>query len=138
MSLRRRPVDFVREENVCEDGAFDEAELPPPGIVLIEDVCAGDVGRHQVGSELNPLELHVQDLSDRRNRQRLRQAGHADQQAMSTGEDRRENLLDDLRLPHDDFVQFLDHHFAVLAELVEELVEVRLLVGQGRVLYGSE
>ena len=115
-------------------GAFDEPELAPPGIVLVEHVGAGDVRRHQVGRELNPLELHIENLSDRRDHQRLRQTGNTNQQAMPAGENRREDLLDDVGLSHDDLVQFLDHDFAVLAELVEELVEVGLLVGQGAVL----
>jgi hypothetical protein len=43
---------------------------------------------------------------------------------MPAGEDRREDLLDDVVLPHNHLVQFLDHQLAMSPELVEELIEV--------------
>ena len=52
---------------------------------------------------------------------RLGQPGDADQQDVAPGEDRRQDLLDDLALADDDLVQFGDHHVARVAELVEEL-----------------
>ena len=51
----------------------------------------------------------------------LARPGHADQQDVPAGEDRREDLLDHLALADDDLVQLGDHHVARVAELVEKL-----------------
>jgi hypothetical protein len=42
--------------------------------LLVEHLGAGDVGRHQVGRELDPLERQVEDLRERLDEQRLGQA----------------------------------------------------------------
>jgi hypothetical protein len=51
-------VDFVGEEDVCEDGAFVEAELLGAGI---EDGDAEDVGGKEVWGELDAFEFGVGD-----------------------------------------------------------------------------
>ena len=56
LRLRRRAVDFVGEQDVREDRPFDEAELASALVVFVEHRGAGDVGRHQVGRELNAFE----------------------------------------------------------------------------------
>jgi hypothetical protein len=48
---------------------------------------------------------------------------------MSPREDGRKQLFDDLVLPDDDFLQFLLHHDAVLAELLQNLTEISLFRG---------
>ena len=89
-----------------------------PVVGLSENVGAGDVRRHQVGRELNALERDVEDLGDRADHERLGQPGHADEQTMAAGEDRREDLFDDVILADDDFVQFLPHQLLVAAKFL--------------------
>ena len=73
--------------------------------VLVEDLGAGDVGRHQVGRELDALEAQVEDLRQRLDQQRLGQPGHAGEQAVAAGEERDQDLIDDLVLADDDLAQ---------------------------------
>ena len=51
----------------------------------------------------------------------LARPGHADQQHVPAGEDRRQDQLDHLALADDDLVELGDHHVARVAELVEKL-----------------
>ena len=63
----RGAVDFVREQDVREDGTAAKDEF---GSLLIEIVDAGDVGRKQVGGELDTLRIRGNGF-----RQRLRERG---------------------------------------------------------------
>jgi hypothetical protein len=72
----------------------------------------GDVRRHQVGRELNPLEIEIEDVGDRLDQQRLRQAGHAGDEAMAAREERNQHLLDDFVLADDDLAQFGENALA--------------------------
>ena len=50
LGLGRGAVDFVGQDHVGEDGAFEELELAVAGgFVLVDDLGAGDVAGHQVG-----------------------------------------------------------------------------------------
>ena len=69
---------------------------------LVEHLGAGDVGGHEVGRELDPLERQVENLRDRLDEQCLGESGHAGDQAMPAGEERDEDLIDDRILPDDD------------------------------------
>lgn len=134
LGFRRGSVDFVCQQDVGKDRALNEAKFSSAGFVFVEDVGAGDVGGHQVGSELNPFEGDIQDLSDRADDEGFREAGDANQKAVTTREDGSQDLLNDGVLSDDDFVEFIGHQFAVLFELVEEVVEVFLLGRQWCVL----
>ena len=82
--------------------------------LLVEHFGAGDVGRHQVGRELDPLERQVEDLRDRLDQQRLGQAGHAGDQAVAAGEERHQHLVDDLVLADDDLADLGEDPLAAL------------------------
>ena len=80
--------------------------LPATGLgIVLDDVGAGDVARHQVGRELDARELEVEHLRHRVDEQRLRQAGHADDETVAAGEQRQQHELDDVFLPDDQLVQ---------------------------------
>ena len=130
LRLRRRAVDFVGQQDVREDRPFDEPERPPPVGVFFEHVRAGDVRGHQVGRELNPLELQVENLGQRADDERLGQPGHADQQAMPAREDRREDLLDHRVLADDDLLQLALHHQPMLAKLLQHVAQIARLRGR--------
>ena len=85
-------------------GPLHEAEPPYP-LLFVENFRAGDVRRHQVGRELNALEVEVEDLGERLDQQRLGQARHAGDQAMAAGEQRDQDLFDDLVLADDDLAE---------------------------------
>ena len=109
-----------------------------PVLVLFQHVRAGDVRGHQVGRELDPLELDVEDAGQRADHQRLGQARHAHQQAVAAGEDGGEHLLDHVVLADDDLLQFFLHQPPVLAELLQHVAEVsRFHGGHGERSFGS-
>ena len=66
---------------------------------LVDDVGADDVGGHQVGRELDAVELQVEHLGQRADQQRLAQAGHAFEQGMAADEQARQHAVDDVWLP---------------------------------------
>ena len=102
LGLGRRPVDLVGEDQVGEDRARDEPQLPRAGVaVLVEHLGAGDVAGHQVGRELDAVEVQRERLRQRVHHQGLGQARDALQDAVPAGEDGHQQLLDDLILPDD-------------------------------------
>ena len=117
LSLGRSSIDFVGQQDVGEDRAFDKSELAFALRVFLEDVRTRDVGWHQVGGELDAFEIHVQDLGQRGHHQRFGEAWHAFEQAVTFGEDGCEELFDHLVLADDHFSEFAPHLIAVFAEL---------------------
>ncbi len=108
LGLGRRAVDFVGEDDVGEQRAREELELAAAGrAVLLDDFGAGDVGRHQVGRELDAAEGQRQRPRQGADHQGLGQARHAFQHAMALAEQRDEQFLDDLFLADDDPAQLL-------------------------------
>jgi hypothetical protein len=71
-------------------------------VLLVEDLRAGDVGRHQVRRELNALEREIENLRDRLDEQRLGETGHAGDQAVAAGEERHQHFVDHRVLADDD------------------------------------
>jgi hypothetical protein len=80
--------------------------------VVLDDVGAGDVGWHQVGRELDAGELQIQHIRHRLDEQRLRQAGHPDDEAVAADQERQQHLLDDGRLADDDLAELGEHSIA--------------------------
>jgi hypothetical protein len=78
-------------------------------VILVENLRAGDVGRHQVGRELDALEAQVENLRQRFDQQRLGQAGHAGDQAMAAAEQRHQYFVDDLVLADDDLAKLSEN-----------------------------
>ncbi len=106
LGLGRRAVDLVGQHDVGEHRTVDEAHHALPGrLVLLEDVGAGDVARHQVGRELDAAELEVEHAGETRDQQGLGQPGHADQQHVAVGEQRGQELFDHGILADDDLAQ---------------------------------
>ena len=67
---------------------------------------AGDVRRHEIGRELDAIEIQRQGIGQGANHQRLGQSGHSDQQGVSAREERDQQLLDHVVLSDDDLTQF--------------------------------
>ena len=101
LGLGGRPVDLVGEDEVREDRARLELEDPLP-VLLDEDVRAGDVGRHQVRRELDPVERAVDDVGDRPHEHRLAEARHALEQDVAVRQQAGQCLADEVALADDD------------------------------------
>ncbi len=113
LRLRRRAVDLVGEDDLREDRPLHEPEAAA-ALALVEDLGAGDVRRHQVGRELDALEVEIEDVGERLDQERLGEAGHAGDEAVAAGEQREQDLLDDLVLSDDHLPQFAEDPIATL------------------------
>jgi hypothetical protein len=90
LRLRRRAVDLVGQQDVGEHGAGPEPEATGGGARRrgVEDDLAGHVGRHEVGGELDPLDVEVERGRQRLHHQRLGDARHALEQHVPAAEQR--------------------------------------------------
>ena len=70
--------------------------------ILLDDVGAGDVGRHQVGRELDALEHQPQRLRHGAHQQRLGRSGQSGDQAMAADKQRDQHLFQHFVLADDD------------------------------------
>lgn len=123
LCLWRGAVDLVGEQHVGEDWSRQETQLAGARqLVLLDNLSAGDVGRHQIRRELDAVERQAERVGQGPNHQRLREAGYAHQQAMSAAEHRDQQFFDDSVLPDDDFRQLVRN----------------ALVAVGQLLHGSE
>ncbi len=99
----RCAVDFVGQDHVAEEGAWDEAEdALAGGVVLFEDVSAGDVGGHQIGGELDSAEGLIEQRGEGGDHEGFGQAGNAFQNAVAAAEKGDHQLFDDLFLADND------------------------------------
>ena len=101
LGLGRRAVDLVGEHHVAEDRAGLEGEVALPGFVFEHHAGADDVGRHEVGGELDAREVEVQGSAEALDQQRLAQAGHAFQEGVAAAQQAGEQAVDDVAVPHD-------------------------------------
>ena len=101
--------------------------------LLVEDHRADDVGRQQVGRELDAGERGVDDLRQRAHRERLGQPGHALEQDVAAGQQADEQALDHGVLADDPAGHFLEDalHGQRLGRLVGQLrrAHARWLLG---------
>jgi hypothetical protein len=101
LGLRRGPVDLVGKDQVGEDRPGLEPK-DPLAALLDEDVRAGDVGRHQVRRELDPVEGAVDDVGDRADEHGLAEPGDAFEENMGVRQEAGEGLPHQLALTDDD------------------------------------
>ena len=99
LHLGGRAVDLVGEQEVDEHRAELDVELLGG---LPVDPGADDVGRDQVGGELDPGEGAADDPGEGLHRERLGHPGHALEQAVAAGQEGDEHPLDHPVLAHDD------------------------------------
>ena len=99
LRLGGRAVDFVGQQEGGEERALDQRELVA---LQVEDVGAGDVGGHQIGRELDALELAAETRRERAREQRLGEAGHAFDERVLVAEDHDQRIADGVFLADDD------------------------------------
>ncbi len=104
---------------MANSGPVQELEEPLAGrLVFLQHLGAGDVGRHQVGRELDAAEAQAERVGQRADHERLGQAGHADQQAVAAGEDGDQQFLEHPLLADDGLAHLLaDAAIAVVEAL---------------------
>ena len=77
--------------------------------LLVVDPRADDVGRHQVGRELDALELDAQRVGERLHRQRLGQTGHALDEQVAAGQEGDDHPLEQHVLADDHPLHLVQH-----------------------------
>ena len=102
LGARAGAVDFVGHQQLGEDRALDEAEGAAAAVALLQHFGAQDVGRHQVGRELDALASMPEHDAQGLDQLGLGEAGHADQQQVTAGQQRNQRLIDDLLLAIND------------------------------------
>ena len=116
----RCAVDLVGQYHVGKQRAFEKFEFAMPAVaVFVHHVGAGDVAGHQVGRELDAVEVQRQALAERADEQRFGQAGHAFKDAVTAREQADQQLLDDDILPDDHAADLGFDFIAGLAQAAE-------------------
>jgi hypothetical protein len=90
LGFRRSAIDFVCEKERSEDWAADEGELVA---LKVEDICAGDVGGHEVGRELDTGKVTAEHVGESTHQQRFGHAGNSLDKCVLTREDDDQGLL---------------------------------------------
>ena len=106
LHLGRRPVDLVGQHQVGEDRAERHLELAE---LLVVDPRADDVGGHEVGRELDALELDAERVREGLHRQRLGQPGHALDEQVAAGHEGDDHPLEQHVLADDDPLDLVEH-----------------------------
>ena len=96
LRLGRRTIDLVRQQHIGEQWSGAEFKAP---VATAQHRCAGDVSRHQIGRELYATKAHSAGAGGDADEQRFRDAGHAFEQHMSAGQQRRQQFVDGEILP---------------------------------------
>ena len=97
LGARRGPVDFIGQHDLGDDGAGPKLELPAFLVIVVD---AGDVRRHQIRRELNPLELAIQGISQGPGQGRLANARHILDQDMPPAQHGGQGQLHHFPLAH--------------------------------------
>jgi hypothetical protein len=119
LRFRGRAVDLVGEHDVGEDRPRLKLEEGAAVRRLLHDVGADDVGRHQVGGELNARERQVQHVGEGVHQARLADAGNALEQHVSAGEQTGHGQADGVLLPDDAAADLAGDLLETLAELID-------------------
>jgi hypothetical protein len=111
LHLRRGTVDFVGQQQIAEHRPERGGEISGP---LVVDAGADEVGRYEIGRELDTLEAALHHLGEGIDRQRLGETGYPFDQQMPLGQQRHQHALEEMVLADDD-----------LLHLVEDLLHLR-------------
>jgi hypothetical protein len=98
--------------------------------VLFDDVRPGDVGRHEVGRELDALELEVYDARERADHQCLREPRHTDEQTVPVRQYGHQELIDHPVLPDDRLPHLPENRIARACQCLDGFQISLPLVGQ--------
>ena len=103
LHLGRRTVDFICQDEVGEDGATTHHEFL---VLLAVDQRADEVGRQQVGSELDTGEVGVDGAGHGLDGQGLGQTRHTFKEDVAVGQQANQKAFGHLFLSDDNLVHF--------------------------------
>ncbi len=95
-------VDLVGEDDLREDRPALKFEDPFAVGAFHDDVRADDVGGHQVGGELDPVEIERECIGQRPHQKGLSQSGNALEERVAPDEQACQDAVDDLVVTDDD------------------------------------
>ena len=101
LRARAGAIDLVGEQELRENGPLDEAEGALAARAFLQHLGAENVGRHEVGGELDAARFKAEHDAHGVDELGLGEPGHADQQRMTAGQHRDERLLHHLFLAED-------------------------------------
>ena len=104
----RGAIDLVGQQQIGEDRAERGVEFAG---LLVVDARADQVGRHQVGGELDALEVAADRFRQRLDGHRLGQARHALDQDMPARQQGHHQPFQQVVLPDDHLFYFVQHAF---------------------------
>ncbi len=134
LRLGRSTIDLVGEQEMSEERTLDEFEPAAAGLrVFLDHVGADDVRRHEVGSELDPVEAHLECVRDCLGHQGFSQSGHSDHERVSATEQGSEQVIEDGPLTDHRAADLFPQLLAGLSELAHGLY---VFVGGFRWLLG--
>ena len=107
MRTRGSPVDFISQDDVGENGTLHEPEITLARRILVNNLSAGDVTRHQIWCELNAAEFELEGAGECSDEKRLGEPRYAHEQYMPVGQQADKNLLNNLLLADDDLGNLL-------------------------------
>ena len=119
LSFGRGAVDFIGQDQVGENWPFLKHELAPPAWRFHHNVRAHDIGRHQIGRELNAAERNVEHVAKSAHQQRLAQTGNAFEQNVAACKKGHQRAIDDFVMADDDFADFAAQGGIGLAEVLD-------------------
>ena len=136
LRLGRGAVDLVGEHDVGEDRAGLEREALVAALVLGDHHRADDVGRHQVGRELDAREAQIERGGQRAHEHGLAEAGHAFEQRVAAGEQAGQHAVEDRALADDQLADLFAHAAHLIGEVRHPMF--RAHVGSSRLLARSD
>ncbi len=105
LHLGRGAVDLVREQQVREDRPERRPELAG---LLVVDPGPDQVGRHEIGGELDALELTTDRLGECLDGHRLGQARHAFDEDVAAREEGHDQTFQEVVLADDHFLDLVE------------------------------
>ena len=120
----RRPVDFVGQQKIREHRTSSTSKL---STLLLEHRVPGDVGRHEIGRELDAAESQIQALGEGADEEGLGQTRHAFQQAVSTSEESHQDLINRFFLPNHNLTELVQDQVFSLYQLIN-CVDIIIIV----------
>ena len=114
------PVDLVGQDEIGEHRSRQEHLSSSSGFgIFLQDVRTSDVAGHQVGGELDAVELEVHRLTEGANEQCFGEARDPGDQRMATGKQCQQGVVDNLLLPDDDFADLLNQRLSTGGQLFD-------------------
>ena len=101
LGLGRGAVDLVHQQDVLEHGAALEVQHATAVRILVHDVRAENVRRHEVRRALHAARLEANDLRKHTHEEGLAEAGHAFEQDVAAAEDGDERVREEIVVAHD-------------------------------------